>query len=215
MLVEECQDLEKQIVRNPEQLRQQIEGLSKSVESARNSFQQGEQRRSELLQRNEFVKRAEKDISKSLLLMKEIESDQSRLRAAKNELKDQRSEIDSVRESTASSENQQAHLHRQINAMQDKIARMRRKNESDMEAARDASEDAMKERRMIIKAREQQQAAFESNQQAITEMRDRIEQLNREHIEQMQRMFSVHEYLENQANQYNGHLLQTIGEVRD
>ncbi len=209
-LQDDIRSLEQQIVHNPEQFKSKIDNLNHSIAVVKQQSGEDEKTLKAIKQKRETLQNLIKHLGKRCSLMHECESEMQKFKSLYKEMKVTQSTIEDVKEKSNDMRNAELQQKRQISTLQSKIQQASNQHQTKLEAAQQAMEDSLRAKRILEKDMHNQQHVLQGNNQAIIDMKQKLDDVTRSHNEEMMALQNQYLRLEQHIRVYNDKLLNTL-----
>lgn len=145
----EIERLRGKIVNSPDRVKKEIEGIAVSLEDAKEELNAMERRHRELLAYSDTFARTEKDMLKTIELMREAEQDIEKCKDAKEQVKSQKKEIEENRRKTMEIIAQRKRLEKLVEQKREIFERYKEESRIKDQAADQALKAAQEELRQL------------------------------------------------------------------
>eukprot|EP00761_Pharyngomonas_kirbyi_P014701 gb/GECH01014731.1/.p1 GENE.gb/GECH01014731.1/~~gb/GECH01014731.1/.p1 ORF type:complete len:463 (+),score=153.02 gb/GECH01014731.1/:1-1389(+) len=209
-LEQEVSRLSAQIVPNPERLMKTLEELKRSVETTKENISKAENESLDLGTQKNMILRTRDEVNKCMEMLRDCQQNMEKYSEHMSEIKSIQVSIDNKGNKKNDLETKEMSLKRSIKRSEEKLERLERQIEQKKSTANMGLESAKRERSLIEDQLKQQHQELERNRAAGTERQRRIEELQRQHANDMDTLTSRYMQLENQVKAYHHSLLKAM-----
>jgi hypothetical protein len=210
-LQSECSNLRNQIVRNPEQLKQRIEELKQEIISGKAELEVTQAKTQDCNIQLDSVKKVTEGVEKVVKTLQEYAKEKQRYQDLKAMNKQKRLAIADKQEKYSDLQTAEKHLTRQIQMTTEKIERTRYEHEQKMSHLLETLNDAIRNKNAVEEANEQIKNHINNNRLLEDEMRARMEQEKKKHLQRMVQIQNQYFELESLVRNYNRQLFESAG----
>lgn len=207
----ECLHLRDQIVHNPEQLKQRIEELRTEIIAAKADIQMTQVKAQDCRTQLDSIKSVTEGTEKAIKSLMEYEREKQRLQELKSLVKQKRIEIGEKQDECADLQSKEKHLNRQIITMNEKQERMAREHEMKKQHCNQMLSDAKRAKAAIEENNANVMKQIQANERIAAEMRARMEQERKKHLQYLLNIQAQYAQLENTVMVYNRKVFEAAG----
>ncbi|ORY02797.1 Nuf2-domain-containing protein [Basidiobolus meristosporus CBS 931.73] len=172
---QDCDKIRSLIVHSPEKLVQLLEELNASLLNAKNSIAAGEKKIREYQSKIDMMAFVEQDVSSSIKLLEECETEMNKYDAALHKVDNTKEEIEKKNAKTRDLNSKEQQLSRQLVASQEKIARLQKHQQMKRETIEEKLTTLREEYSVISAERTSAQAKIDEHKRIVDEMEQKVD----------------------------------------